>query len=82
LPLQVEDDDGEGSLLFHRENSMRQTRRDALTSLATVIVLIALMAAAKLHRHGLNAPQGPNMPVPEHDTEQKDEDTPAPRPLE
>jgi hypothetical protein len=59
---------------------MRQTRRHALTSLATVIVMIALMAAAKLHRqHVLNAPQGPNMPVPEPDTEQKDEDMPAPR---
>jgi hypothetical protein len=45
-------------------------------TLITVIVLIALMAAAKLHRHVLNAPQGPNMPVPEHDTEQKDEDMP------
>jgi hypothetical protein len=45
-------------------------------TLIGVIVLIALMAAAKLHRHVLNAPQGPNMPVPEHDTEQKDEDMP------
>jgi hypothetical protein len=45
-------------------------------TLIGVIVLIALMAAAKLHRHVLNAPQGPNMPVPEHDTDQKDEDMP------
>jgi len=56
----------------HRANGASKMKR----TLIGVIVLIALMAAAKLHRHVLNAPQGPNMPVPEHDTDQKDEDMP------